>query len=127
MTSKSKKQLPQPTNAELEILQVLWVHGPNTVRFVNDELNLKKATHYTSTLKLMQIMTEKGLLNRNTDEMKHVYTAVIEEQETKNVLLEKFVESMYNGSASKLMIQLLGNKKTTKKDLEEIRRIVNNL
>lgn len=72
-------------------------------------------------------MTEKGLLNRNTDEMKHVYTAVIEEQETKNVLLEKFVESMYNGSASKLMIQLLGNKKTTKKDLEEIRRIVNNL
>lgn len=112
----------EPTKSELEILQVLWKHGPSTVRFVNDTLNeLKRAVQYTSTLKLMQIMAEKKMLTRDESQMKHIYHAAIEEQKTKSALLERFVESMYNGSASSLMQQLLGNKKTSKKELQAIK------
>ncbi len=112
----------EPTKSELEILQVLWKHGPSTVRFVNDTLNeMKRAVQYTSTLKLMQIMAEKKMLTRDESQMKHIYHAAIEEQKTKSALLERFVESMYNGSASSLMQQLLGNKKTSKKELQAIK------
>jgi predicted transcriptional regulator len=115
----------EPTKSELEILQVLWLHGPSTVRFVNDTLNeQKREVQYTSTLKLMQIMVEKGLLSRDETQMKHVYTAAIEESKTKGVLLDRFVSAMYNGSASKLMQQLLGNKKTSKEELDAIRELL---
>ena len=115
----------EPTKSELEILQVLWEYGPSTVRFVNDQLNAKKrAVQYTGTLKLMQIMAEKGILKRDESNMKHVYQAVLEEQKTKGFLLERFVDSMYNGSASNLMMQLLGNKKTSKKELDAIRELI---
>jgi BlaI family transcriptional regulator, penicillinase repressor len=115
----------EPTKSELEILQVLWKHGPSTVRFVNDTLNEeKRAVQYTSTLKLMQIMAEKGILNRDESSMKHVYYPAEEEKKTKNFLLERFVDSMYNGSASSLMMQLLGNKKTSKKELEAIKELL---
>jgi len=115
----------EPTKSELEILQVLWKHGPSTVRFVNDTLNeMKRAVQYTSTLKLMQIMAEKEMLTRDESSMKHIYHAAIEEQKTKGALLEKFVDSMYNGSASSLMLQLLGNKKTSKKELQAIKDIL---
>src|SRR5687768_12975517 len=94
----------EPTKSELEILQVLWQHGPCTVRFVNDHLNEnKREVQYTSTLKLMQIMVEKGLLIRDESNMKHVYSASQEEQKIKGFLLERFVDSLYNGSAGKLM------------------------
>src|SRR5437868_7386264 len=110
-----------PTKSELEILQVLWEHGPSTVRTVNDILNEKKrAVQYTSTLKLMQIMAEKKLLKRDESNMKHVYYPAMEEQKTKSDLLERFVDSTYNGSASRLMMHLLGNKKTSKKELDAI-------
>src|SRR5882757_7201507 len=100
---------PEPTRSELEILQVLWKHGPSTVRFVNDHLNeQKREVQYTSTLKLMQIMVEKGLLKRDERQMKHIYSPAAEESKTKNFLLERFVDTMYNGSASSLMMQLLG-------------------
>lgn len=129
---KPKKNEPdksmEPTRSELEILQVLWQQGPSTVRFVNDQLNeMKREVQYTSTLKLMQIMVEKGLLVRDESQMKHVYTAAAEESKTKNYLLDRFVDSMYNGSASQLMMQLLGNKKTTKKELEQIRELLKNM
>lgn len=118
----------EPTRSELEILQVLWQHGPNTVRFVNDTLNeMKRAVQYTSTLKLMQIMTEKKMLQRDESSMKHIYSPAIEEQQTKGFLLEKFVDNLYNGSASSLMQQLLGNKKTSKKELEAIKEIIRKL
>src|ERR1700733_15505868 len=107
----------EPTKSELEILQVLWQHGPSTVRFVNDQLNEhKRAVQYTSTLKLMQIMAEKGILKRDESNMKHIYRPAVEEQKTKSFLLERFVDAMYNGSASSLMLQLLGNRKTSKKE-----------
>src|SRR5882672_6415814 len=107
---KKENDKVEPTRSELEILQVLWQHGPSTVRFVNDSLNeQKRAVQYTSTLKLMQIMVEKGILKRDESNMKHVYSAALEEQKTKGFLLERFVDSMYNGSPSSLLMQLLGN------------------
>jgi predicted transcriptional regulator len=126
MTSKKKGQkASEPTKSELEILQVLWQHGPSTVRFVNDQLNeTKREVQYTSTLKLMQIMVEKGLLTRDETSMKHIYSATQEEQKTKDVLLERFVDVLYNGSAGKLMMQLLGSNKTSKKELDEIRELL---
>jgi predicted transcriptional regulator len=98
------------------------------VRFVNDCLNeQKRAVQYTSTLKLMQIMVEKGILKRDESSMKHVYSPALEEQKTKGFLLDRFVDSMYNGSASSLLMQLLGNKKTSKKELQAIRDMLNKL
>lgn len=118
----------EPTKSELEILQILWHSGPSTVRFVNDELNeQKRAVQYSSTLKLMQIMTEKGLLETDKSNMKHIYSAKIEEKKTKGFLLDKFVDSMYNGSSSSLMMQLLGNKKTSQKEIDEIRKMLDRL
>jgi BlaI family transcriptional regulator, penicillinase repressor len=125
----SKKEIaPEPTRSELEILQVLWQNGPSTVRFVNDTLNeQKREVQYTSTLKLMQIMVEKKLLIRDERQMKHVYSPAAEEGKTKSMLLDKFVDTLYNGSASSLMMQLLGNKKTSKKELDAIRELLKNL
>ena len=129
---KPKKQAgiiqPEPTRSELEILQVLWQNGPSTVRFVNDQLNEnKREVQYTSTLKLMQIMAEKGLVIRDESSMKHVYSAAQEENKAKGFLLDRFVDSMYNGSAGKLMMQLLGSKKTSKKELDEIRQLLDKM
>ncbi|ANE50959.1 BlaI/MecI/CopY family transcriptional regulator [Flavisolibacter tropicus] len=129
---KAKRQpqqdKPEPTRSELEILQVLWEHGPSTVRFVNDQLNeQKREVQYTSTLKLMQIMVDKGLLLRDESSMKHVYSAAEEEGKTKGLLLNKFVDTLYNGSVSSLMMQLLGNKKTSKKELDAIKEMIKKL
>ena len=123
---KAKKDSSsEPTKSELEILQVLWKHGPSTVRFVNDQLNeQKREVQYTSTLKLMQIMVEKGSLNRDESQMKHVYSAAAEEGKTKSFLLERFVDTMFNGSASNLVMQLLDNKKPSQKELDEIKKLI---
>jgi predicted transcriptional regulator len=116
-----------PTKAEMEVLQLLWQFGPSTVRFVHEKLNeQKEAVQYTSTLKLMQVMTEKGLLERDETNMKHVYSAAIEEQKTKKAMLERFVESIYNGSPSSLMLALLGDK-TSKEELQKIKELLNKM
>lgn len=118
----------EPTKSELEILQVLWKSGPSTVRFVNDELNRqKRAVQYTSTLKLMQIMAEKGMLLTDKTNMKHIYSPAVEEKKTKKILLDKFVDTLYNGSSSSLMMQLLGNNKTSKEEIGEIRKLLDKL
>jgi BlaI family penicillinase repressor len=118
----------EPTKSELEILQVLWKQGPSTVRFVNDKQNEDtRPVQYTTTLKLMQIMAEKGILERDERNMKHIYKAVLEEDQTKSFLLERFVDSMYQGSASGLLLQLLGNKKTSKKEIQAIRDLLKKL
>ena len=124
---KNQKQQADPTKSELEILQVLWEHGPSTVRSVHDQLLGQKDVNYTTTLKLMQIMSEKGLLNRDESQMKHVYSVAEDEQKTKAHLLDKFVNTMYKGSASKLVMQLLGSKKASKEELKEIRDILKKL
>lgn len=125
-TTENNRQI-EPTKSELEILQVLWEQGPLTVRLVNDKLNENREVNYTSTLKLMQIMTDKGILTRDESQMKHIYHVAEKEQTTKDFLLEKFIDTMYNGSASNLMMQLMGNKKTSKEDLETIKALLNQL
>jgi BlaI family transcriptional regulator, penicillinase repressor len=117
----------EPTKSELEILQVLWQHGPGTVRFVNDRLNEdKREVQYASTLKLMQIMAEKGLLIRDESQVKHIYSAASEEYKTKNLLIDRFVDTLFNGSATSLMLHLLGNKKASQKELDELRKLLDN-
>jgi len=117
-----------PTKAQLEILQVLWKHGASTVRFVNDQLNLQKqATTYTSTLKLMQIMHEKGMLQRDETSMTHIYCTELDEQKIKQTELKKFVDSMYAGSSRDLMMELLGNTKTTEKDWKTIQQLLDKM
>ncbi|MBO9150811.1 BlaI/MecI/CopY family transcriptional regulator [Chitinophaga sp. GCM10012297] len=125
MKKQKPEQNPEPTRSELEILQVLWKLGPSTVRTVNDVLNEeKREVQYTSTLKLMQIMVDKKLLNRDESQMKHIYSPAVEEHSTKGHLLDRFVDTMFNGSASSLMMQLLGNKNTSKKELDAIRELL---
>lgn len=117
----------KPTDAELEILQVIWLHGPVSVRFVNDELNRKKQVGYTTTLKLMQIMTEKGLLKRSEKGRKHIYNVVIKEKEAKSLLLDKFVKTAFGGSAMDLVMQALGNHQTTPDELEELKALIDKI
>src|SRR5277367_4347292 len=117
----------EPTKSELEILRVLWQHGPSTVRFVMQELNKIRELNYTATLKLMQLMVDKGILQRDESKMQHVYHVVEDENKTRERLLDKFVDSLYNGSAATLMMQLAGNKKTTKEDLKKMRDLLDKL
>lgn len=117
-----------PTRSEMDVLQILWQHGPSTVRFVHDTLNeQKEAVQYTSTLKLMQVMAEKGMLTRDESNMKHIYSAALEEKKTKGTILTKFVDSMYEGSVSNLMVALMGNDKTSKKELEVLKEMLKKL
>lgn len=123
---KKNIPLPEPTKSELEILMVLWRHGPNTVRFVNDRLNEdKREVQYASTLKLMQIMVEKGLLLRDDNQVRHIYSAAAEASRTKSVLLDRFVDSLFDGSVSNLMQHLLDHKKASQQELDEIRALLN--
>lgn len=118
----------QPTKTEMDVLRILWTSGPSTVRFVHDKLNeQKEAVIYTSTLKLMQVMKEKGMLERDESQMKHIYKAIWEEGAVKGSLLGRFVDTIYDGSASNLMIALLGNEKTSAEELKKIKELLKNI
>ena len=123
----TKNGRPRPTEAELEILQVLWKHGPCTVRFVNDKLNDKKEVGYTTTLKIMQIMIDKNLLKRDESKRSHLYSPVVKETETQSLLLDKFLQTAFAGSATKLVMQALGNHKASKEEISRIREFLDNL
>ena len=117
-----------PTKTELDVLQVLWQYGPSTVRFVHDKLNEQKnIVQYTSTLKLMQVMKEKEMLNRDETNMKHIYSAAVAEDKVKGNMLGRFVDSMYNGSASSLMLALLDNDKTSEEELRKMKELLNKM
>ena len=120
----SKKQIPKPTDAELEILQVLWEKGPSSVRAVNEQLSEKREVGYTTTLKLMQIMVEKGLLRRNTDSRTHIYEAEEEQTKTQHSLLENFVENVFSGSAMNLVMQALGQHKASPEEIDRIKELI---
>jgi BlaI family penicillinase repressor len=122
----SKKAM-KPTAAELEILQILWRNGPSTVRFVNDELNKERRVGYTTTLKMMQIMLDKGVLNRNEEKRSHLYSALIDEKDTQNLLLNRLVKSAFGGSALKLVVSALGNGKTSKTELAKIKKFISDI
>ena len=117
----------RPTDSELEILHVLWKHGPRTVRQVNDELGQHRDIGYTTTLKLMQIMHEKGLLTRSEEARSHVYTAALGEQEAQETMIDRFLETTFRGSASQLVMQVLGRQKASAGEIDEIKKLLNNL
>ncbi|TXB64499.1 BlaI/MecI/CopY family transcriptional regulator [Phaeodactylibacter luteus] len=122
-----KKPWPRPTEAELEILQVLWARGASTVREVNEVLNANREVGYTTTLKLMQIMVEKGLAARDTSTRTHVYTAAVTEQDTQRQLLDKFVDTTFRGAAMKMVMQALGNHQASESELDEIKALIEQL
>lgn len=122
-----KKQIPKPTDSELEILQVLWQNGASTVKAVNDKLNEKRSIGYTTTLKLLQIMYEKGLVERDENERSHVYSSAIKQNEIQKVLLDKLLDTAFSGSAANLVMQALGNSKTSKDELKKIREYLNKI
>jgi BlaI family penicillinase repressor len=124
-SKKDKIVSSEPTKSELEILQVLWQFGPSTVRFVNDQLNeQKREVNYMSTQKLMLIMLDKGFVTKDASQMTHVYKAAVDENKTKGYLLDRVVDNLFNGSASSLMMQLLGNKKISPEEKEELKELI---
>lgn len=121
------KQLTKPTESELEILQILWKKGAATVRQVNDELSRYKEVGYTTTLKLMQIMHEKNLVTRTGEGRYHIYKALIEEVDTQKLLLDRFIDTAFRGSASRMVMQALGNQSVSKDELDEIKAWIETL
>ncbi len=117
----------KPTESELEILQLLWHNGPSTVRAVNEQLNEKRDVGYTTSLKIMQIMHEKGLLTRRKEGKTHIYTANIDEEETQNKLVDRLIDSAFSGSAMKLVVQALGHRKTSAEELDAIREFLDSM
>lgn len=122
-----KNQIPRPTEAELEILQILWEHGPSSVRFVNEKLSEEREVGYTTTLKLMQIMADKGLVQRNTESRTHIYEAAAGEADMQQRLLKRFVDKAFRGSAMKMVMQALGNHETSPEELDEIKALIQRL
>ena len=110
----------KPTEGEMEILQVLWKKGNCTVRNVHEALN-KKDAGYTTSLKLMQIMHEKGLVARDTSSKTHIYSALITQEKTQQQLVSKMIENVFHGSAARLVMQALGNKSTSQEEIDLIK------
>ena len=125
MVPSMKDATPQkPTAAELEILQVLWDRGPSTVRDVHEALQEEKALGYTTVLKLMQIMTAKGLVRRNEDQRAHVYEAQHPAEKTKRQLAADVLERVFDGSARELMLHALAAQRSTPQEIEELRNLL---
>lgn len=115
---------PKPTSAELEILTVLWERGPSTVREVHEAISTRKPTQYTTVLKLLQIMTEKGIVERNEDARAHLYQAARLREWTQRQLAGDLLERAFGGSAKSLVMGALAARKTSKKELAEIRKLL---
>jgi len=113
--------MQQPTRSELEILDILWAEEEATAQTVNDRLSQLRSVGYTGTLKLMQLMHQKGLLGRRREGRSHVYYPMIAEAQTRSNLLDKFIDTTFGGSASRMMMHLFGNKKVSQAELDEIR------
>lgn len=117
----------KPTESELEILQILWGKGNCTVREVHEILTANKEAGYTTTLKLMQIMHEKGLVERDTSAKTHIYRALASQQKTQQHLLNRLIDNAFNGSAARLVMQALGNHKSSKDEIEAIKKYLDEL
>lgn len=117
----------KPTESELEILQVLWDKNQASVREVHEELLKTKESGYTTTLKLMQIMHEKGLVKRDDSFKTHIYQASVSKEKTQKHLLGKMINTLFGGSSTTLVLQALGNHKASPSELEEIQQLLNNL
>ena len=117
-------ELPRPTDAELEILKVLWRRGPSTVREVFETFGETKVTGYTTVLKLMQIMAEKGLVRRDESQRAHIYQAQLAREQTQRQLIGDLLERAFEGSATKLVMQALSTRKTSAEELSTIREML---
>jgi BlaI family transcriptional regulator, penicillinase repressor len=117
------KQL-KPTESELEILAVLWANENATVRTVHEELTKTKEAGYTTTLKLMQIMHEKGLVTRNTESKTHIYTPAIDKEKTQIQFVNKMITNLFAGSSANMVMQALGGNKTSKEELLQIEELI---
>jgi BlaI family transcriptional regulator, penicillinase repressor len=113
-----------PTNAELEILGLLWQNGPQTVKQVHEIIRATRDVGYTTVLKLMQLMAEKGLLTRDETERSHVYRAAVAEKKIKRKLVSELLDRAFDGSAAGLVQQLLSAKRASAEELDEIRAIL---
>lgn len=116
--------LPKPTDAELSILRVLWERGPTTVRGVCDILNATKSTRYTTVLKFLQILHEKGLVTRDESQRTHVYSAALSQGETQRQLVEDLLQKAFNGSAEQLVLHAIGAKRASAEDMAEIQKLI---
>jgi predicted transcriptional regulator len=116
--------LPKPTASELGILRVLWARGPSTVREVHEALSESKSMGYTTVLKLLQIMTAKGTVRRNEAQRAHVYEACLPAEETKRQLAGDVLQRVFEGSASQLMMHVLSGRRTSREEMEELRRLL---
>ena len=114
----------KPTESELEILQVLWQKGLASVREVHEELSKTKEAGYTTTLKLMQIMNEKGLVKRDDSVKTHIYQPAVSKEKTQKHMLGKMINTLFGGSTSELVLQALGNHKATADELDEIQKLL---
>ncbi|MDB5198663.1 MAG: BlaI/MecI/CopY family transcriptional regulator [Chitinophagaceae bacterium] len=123
MTIKKLK----PTESELEILQILWDKENATVREVHEELSKNKDSGYTTTLKLLQIMFEKGLVTRDDSNKTHIYQPAVTRQKTQKQFLDKMINTLFAGSSTQLVLQALGNQKASKDELDEIQKYLDNL
>ncbi len=117
----------KPTESELEILKVIWENGKATVRQVHESLMAQKDVGYTTTLKLMQIMHEKGLVKRNDSQRTHVYKAAIDKEMTQNHLLNKMISGLFGGSSTQLVMRALGEHKVSQNELDQIQSLINDL
>ncbi|MGA2615979.1 MAG: BlaI/MecI/CopY family transcriptional regulator [Thermoguttaceae bacterium] len=122
-----KQSLPRPTDGELEILQVLWERGPSTVRQIQEVLDRRKRTGYTTVLKLMQIMAAKGLLARDESQRTHVYRPRVPADKTQRQLVADLMERVFRGSAQQLVMQALSSKNVSREELSEIRALLDDL
>ena len=120
----SRATTPRPTDGELAILRILWDRGPSTVRQVHDVLAHERQAAYTTALKLLQIMTEKGLVSRDESDRAHVYQARLTEEQTQRQLVGDLLDRAFGGSASKLVMQALATTRATPDELQEIRRLL---
>lgn len=118
------ESLPKPTEGELELLRVLWEKGPATVRELHDEVNLQRAVGYTSVLKILQIMTEKGLVQREESGKAHIYSASASQEETQNQLLRDLSTRLFSGSAAQLAMHALAMDPASAEELDEIRTLI---
>jgi len=114
----------KPTDSELEILQLLWEHGPLTVRALNDQLNKQRRVGYTTSLKMMQIMTEKGMLTRDTAQRSHVYVPALQPENVQSNILDHILKTVFLGDRSKLVLQALGNHNASIEELSELKALI---
>jgi BlaI family transcriptional regulator, penicillinase repressor len=117
----------KPTESELEILQILWEKGQCTVRDVHEILEKSKDAGYTTTLKLMQIMLEKGLVTRDASSKTHIYRALLNQEKTQQHLVNKMIDNVFNGSAARLVMQALGNHSASKDEIDSIKQYLDQL